>query len=127
MSSNALMRRLYRVVKNDPPIRADFTSNAALGRPLRSGTSEEARRLWGGLSMTDTRERAGTLQRRFPQLGVYIAVLDIPRDGQVRVERTLREPGHHTVWGDPDELLRFVVAVMPLSVSERNESDGSLV
>lgn len=85
------------------------------------------RAVWDGLSMTDTRERAGILQRRFPQLGAYIAVLDIPMDGQILVERTLRETGHHTVWGDPGGLLRCIVAVTPILASERNEGDVNLV
>lgn len=126
-SGIAPMRRLYRVVKSDPPMRTDFTSNAALGRPLRPGSSAEARRLWDGLSVTDTPEGASKLQRRFPQLGAYIAVLDIPMDGQIRVERTLRETGHHTVWGDSGELLRCVVAIVPIPASERNEGNGNLV
>lgn len=63
--------------------------------------------------MMDTPERARTLQRRFPRLGTYIAVLDILRDGSFRIERTLREPGHHTVWGDPERLLGVVIAVLP--------------
>lgn len=77
--------------------------------------------------MMDTRERAGMLQRRFPQLGAYIAVVDIPMDGRIRVERTLREPGHHTIWGDADGLLRCVVAVTPIPVSGRSDNDGGLV
>jgi len=89
--------------------------------------TEAARRLWDGLSMTDTRERAAMLQRRFPQLGAFIAVLDIATNGEIRVERTLREPGHHTIWGDPDELLRCVVAVTPIPASGRSDDDGNLV
>jgi hypothetical protein len=77
--------------------------------------------------MMDTRERADTLQRRFPRLGAYIAVLNIPIDSGIRVERTLREPGHHTVWGDPGELLQCVVAVMPMPASGRSDENGGLV
>ncbi len=112
MSGIAPTRRHYRIVKSDPPTLMDFTSNAALGRPLRSGSSEEARYLWSGLSVMETQEQARTLQRRFPRLGAYIAVLDIPVDDLIRIERTLREPGHHTIWGEPDELLRAIVAVI---------------
>jgi hypothetical protein len=127
VSGVAPVCRLYRIVKSDQPTEVDFTANDALGRPLRADSSDEARRLLNGLSMMDRQERAATLQRRFPLLGAYIAVVDIPMEGKIRIERTLREPGHHTVWGDPSELLRCVVAVTPIPASGRSEGNGSLV
>jgi hypothetical protein len=48
--------------------------------------------------------------RSFPNLGTHIAVLHIPDDAPVRVERT-RGPGHFTVWADPAVLLSYVIAV----------------
>lgn len=39
-------------------------------------------------------------------------MLDIPPD--VRIEATLWK-GHYTVWAEPDELLAWVIEVVPLT------------
>src|SRR5262245_56113836 len=105
MSNTGSTRRLYRIVKGDPPTPTAFTTLSGPGRALRPVASAGARRLWHGLSMMDTLERVRALRRRIPMLGASIAALDIPWRDRIRIERTLREPGHHTVWGDPDELV----------------------
>jgi hypothetical protein len=46
-------------------------------------------------------------------LGRYIALLELPRDSPVQIERTLGA-GHHTIWGAPEVLLAAVVAVVPV-------------
>ena len=107
------VRTFYRVVKTDPPALADFTSNAARGRPLPD-PSPETRRLWAGLSVNATEAQARRRARQYPTLGAHIARLELPADAPVRVERTTRIPGHHTLWGEPAVLLGCVVAVVPV-------------
>lgn len=48
------------------------------------------------------------------RLGSFVAEVRIPEHARtsVRWERTIpANPGHYTLWGDPDELLGYVVHV----------------
>jgi len=103
-------RVLFRIVLTDPPTLFDFTSKAALGITCRD-PNPDVRRLWSGLSMFATEAQVRRTARRFPILGAFIAVLQIPDVPRVVVERTLG-PGHHTVWGSPDYLVVSVVSVI---------------
>lgn len=113
-SSRAVARAFHRIVRTNRPTTLDFTSNAALGRPLRD-PSPEARRLWDGISVSATEAQARRRARQYPMLGRFIARLEIPDGAPVRVERTTRVPGHYTLWGDPAVLLWYVVAVQPVA------------
>jgi hypothetical protein len=107
------LRAFYRIVLTDPPTPVDFTSFAALGRrPRRADSNVD--RLWDGLSMYDTEERARQKARQLPYLGGYLARVMISIGAPFRVERTLASPGHHTVWGDPTALLNCVTGVVPV-------------
>jgi hypothetical protein len=103
---------LYRIVRSNPPSREDFLSNAARGRRLESPTTERLR-LWAGLSSWATFAQAVRSARRHSGSGGYVATLIILDDAAIQVERTLG-PGHHTIWGDPDELLGCIAAVEPV-------------
>ena len=105
--------RLFRVVKNSPSTRFDMLSRKALGIQPQHPTAK-ALRLWDGLSMNRTREQAAQLGTISPWLGQFIAELHVPLDGSVRYELDNGRGGHCTVWGDPDVLLKLVVAVAPL-------------
>jgi len=105
---------LHRIVRSNPPSLVDFTSGAALGHPL-AHASPETFSLHAGLSAFRTIHQARAMARRNPRLGPFIAVLDIPDDGAIRVERTTHRPGHYTVWGAPDTILECVIAVSPVS------------
>jgi hypothetical protein len=108
------VRTVYRIVRNNPPTLADFTSNAAKGLPLRDD-SPEMRRLWDGISVYATEAQARNKATQFPYLGAYLARLDVPDGAAVRIERTIRNSrGHHTLWGNPADLLRCVVVILPL-------------
>lgn len=107
------VRTFYRIVRTDPPTLTDFTSAKMLGK-VRPTDDLEALRLADGLSVFRTEAQAQRHARRMPMLGVYIAEVATPSDAPVRSERTLRTPGHHTLWGSPAFLLacvRRVVAV----------------
>jgi hypothetical protein len=108
-----MARTFFRITLTDPPSLADFTSPSAKGRTPRDN-DPEARRLWDGVSVFATETQARNQAKDFPLLGGYIAQVDVPDDAPVRVERTLRTRGHHTVWADPQVLLRHVVSVEPV-------------
>jgi hypothetical protein len=112
----------FRVVKSHPPTREDFLSAAALGRRLR-GSNPELRRLFDGISVTDSLQQARQTAADFPRLGRFIATLVIPTGAPVRWEQTLRE-GHYTIWAEPDLLLRLVTEVVP--ARPETDSDGLL-
>jgi hypothetical protein len=108
------MVSFYRIVRSSPPTLQDFTSNSALGRVLRD-PDPERQHLWHGISVNATASQARTRARDFPALGRWIARLDIPSDAPVVWARTLpNSRGHHTLWGEPDVLLRCVVDVAPV-------------
>lgn len=104
-------RLLHRIVRSDPPTRDDFVSQAARDRPVPDDPRDV--RVWDGVSVYSTAAQARRKRRTSPVLGSWIAVLSVPLDGSVRVERT-RGAGHHTIWGDPATLLALVVAVEPV-------------
>ena len=106
------MPTFYRVTMTDPPTVADFRSDKERGRP--APRTPELLPLWDGLSVLDSEAGAREIGRRFPANGSFIAVLDIPDDGAIRYRRTLRRPGHFTLWGDAAAILarvQFVVTV----------------
>lgn len=109
----APVRRFYRIVKTDPPRLEDFLSNQARGI-TPPDTKSLTLWVWTCISVYATSAQAHRMARRYPRHGTLMAVLEIEPEAPVQVERTLSTPGHHTIWGDPTELLRRVVAVEPL-------------
>ena len=104
---------LHRITGN-PAEREHLLSRDAQGVPAPKDT-DEARRLNAGVSMYATLEQARKKAQAFPFLGDHIACLEIPDDAPVQIERTLPgSRGHYTIWGDPDELLRYVVSIVPV-------------
>ncbi len=64
--------------------------------------------------MFETSEQARAKAIAFPAQGAFIAALAIPDDGRITYGRTGRTDGtagHHTLWGDPDEMVRCVASV----------------
>jgi hypothetical protein len=104
----------YRIVPTDSPTVHDFNADEALGIPI-IGDDPERIRLGSGISVYSTQNQARRKAQDLPHLGNYIAVLDVPDEGVLRVERTTRSRGHHTLWGDPEAILAWVVAVRPVS------------
>ena len=111
--SSSVARSFFRIVKTDPPTLRDFLSDRERGRP--QPRDSELRRLHDGLSVYATLAQARRKARAFPVLGRHVAELRIPPDAPIRYERTLLgSAGHHTIWGEPDELRRCVVSVDPV-------------
>jgi len=112
-----MARAFYRIARTNPPTHRDFLSNQARQREPRPGSPDELRQVWDGLSVHETEAQSRRQAREFPRLGSYIAEMRIPDQpaGPIRWQRTFsRNPGHYTLWGDPDELLAFVVSIVPV-------------
>ena len=103
----------YRIVQSDPPVLADFLSEAAQGRPPR-GDDPELLRVHDGISVWTTETQARNRARTYPWIGRFIARLELPEQPDVRWERTFSTRGHYTVWGPPETLLARVVNVQPV-------------
>jgi hypothetical protein len=110
--SGAVARVFYRIVKTDPPMLLDFTSNQAQGKqPPRD---PQKQRLWDGISVYEAEEQARATARRFPALGSYIVAVEIPAGSPGHFERTLKSAGHYMLWGGADYLLARVVSAVPV-------------
>jgi hypothetical protein len=106
----------FRIVKTNPPQPDDFTSNRDKGLPQR-GAEVGDPSLWTGISLYDSRDRAARQARRY-RLGGYVATLDIPdstSSDSDQVRKTLGDPHHYTLWGEPAHVLSLVVRVDPVS------------
>lgn len=111
MRQSTRPRIVFRIVRHDPPVPEDFTPASSAGAPPHARRAVDPR-LSTGISVLATERQALARARRYPGLGTYVAELELPAN--VPVERTLRTRGHHTVWADPDELLRAVRRVIRL-------------
>lgn len=90
---------LWRITAGVEPVKADFLSMAALGDPNRGPAI-----LTLGVSMFSTREQAEQVRDRFRR-GQHVVAVRLPGGHGFSLARTGRTPGHHTVWGTPDDLL----------------------
>lgn len=98
----------YRISKTNPPTLKDFQSNEAQGKPPLRALSPQQAHLWTGLSVYDSEEQALRTAREYPDLGSFIAEIELPETGNpFRIERT-GSRGHHTLWGDTETLLSLV-------------------
>jgi hypothetical protein len=104
----ARVRIFYRVVKTNPPTRDDFRSYLALGKPLLNPTPRRLR-AWAGVSVYDTEVTASAKAQDF-NLGPFVAELNVPDDAPIEAEGP-GQSGHYNLYGDPDDLLQFVVSV----------------
>lgn len=104
---------LYRIAQSNPTTEHDFTSQQALGRPLRFRTAK-ALRLWSGVSVYRNRRDAESLATDSPHLGRFVAELRVPLDGSIRIELDNGRHGHCTIWGAPEVLMKLVVRVWPI-------------
>jgi len=81
-------------------------SNKALGKTLRNERDGE---IHDGLSvhhtLSQSRNHAQAF-RRNPFVG--IAILEIPEGSGMPWKRTGPSEGHHTLWAEPEDLIRYV-------------------
>jgi hypothetical protein len=105
---------VYYLLRNNPPLTDEFLSRAARGLPVSSDPVAER---WAtGVSMNAASDQVRATAARFVRTRWrFIAALDLPTDGQrIQIQRTSGSLGHFTIWGDPDELQRCMVAVSPI-------------
>ena len=115
MSETPNTRRLWRIVKTNPPTRDDFVSPAERGEPPPDDS--ELARLKRGLSMYATEAQARRNARHYRNLGPFLAAVDVPLDGRCEIERTLNAPGHYTVWGEAALLHDAVALLRPVTAN----------
>ena len=78
--------------------------------------------MWSGISVFATHRQASRKAHDFPFLGSYIATIEIEDGGPIRYARTgPRSPGHHTLWGEPAQILQRVRATV--TVRETDDSE----
>jgi hypothetical protein len=107
-------RVLYRLIQTASPTLRDFLSHQALGiEPLRP-LSARGRDRWRGLSHHDTLDAARAKGSQSPWLGHYVAEVRVPAGAAIRIEQTVHDPTHYTLWADPAALLSWVVSVTPV-------------
>ncbi len=103
--------RLYRFVASNPPTRDDFRSKEALG--VECPDDETLARCWSGISCFATEVQLRSHEKYF-HAATAIAVIEVTDECDVRVERTTKSRGHHTVWGEPERILSLVIELIPL-------------
>ena len=103
--------KFYRLVRSNPPTLDDVTSQKAKGVPMARPDPEVAL-LWDGISVYATVTQARNQARAKPWLGAYIAELAISEGERITFRRTGTGRGHHTLWGDPVELLACLTRIV---------------
>lgn len=88
-------QRVWRLVKNDPPIERDFQNHVERGKRRDSDAC-----LRCGLSVMNTEESARHLQEMMSFLGKYVASARLTPDRGL-IRQTTKRQSHHTWW--PDE------------------------
>ncbi len=100
---------LFRVAKNNPARTTDFLSECQLGRPPRADETTEDLLSWLGISIWATEAQARAKAVRWPSLGRYIAVLDLPASPSIVIRRTFpASRGHHTIWSTATQVANSV-------------------
>jgi hypothetical protein len=72
----------------------------------------------------DTLEQARAIAQRNRKQGNSIAEMTIPVNGPIAYERWGKNPGHHILWGDPDECLARVTNIFPVFPAAEEPNDG---
>ena len=99
--------RLYRIVRDQQAGWDNFISDEAKGAVWRPEQQADPR-LYRGISMFSSRERASERAVRWPRLGAWLAELVLPKAGYIEVHKTLSDPTHYTVIGLPRILAQLV-------------------
>jgi hypothetical protein len=106
-----MARTYFRLVRSDPPTRGDFLSLLELGRG-RPGASSGEIHLLRGVSMFEREDQARALALERSTRFEHVAEILVP--DVVRVDRQGRRAGHVNVYAPADDLLKWVVRVVPV-------------
>jgi len=109
-------RSFFRLVETDPPTRDAFRSYYDRGL-TPPGASPRQIHLHRGVSVFETEEQTRARASQMATPYKYIAEVAIPEG--VHVERQGRREGHHNVYAAPDDLLRWIVRVIPVRLESR--------
>lgn len=110
---NALPQTFYRIVKADPPTLRDFMSLQELGQCPRNPNDPEVLRRWDKVSVWADERRARQWARAHPQLGAYIAQIELPDTSGIAAERS-GPIGHYSLTARAEELWQYVRSVVPV-------------
>lgn len=113
LAADAEPRRVFRIVKSDPPTLDDFASAYVLGRPKARGIQLRSTAVQMALSVMQTLDQAASRAIQFPQIGGHVAELDL-RGGEGFAIASTVEPGHLSLWGTAVKLDAAVVDVYPV-------------
>jgi hypothetical protein len=107
---------LYRIVKSANPsddgFDRAFRSSYELGKRPRH-IADRLAVVHMGLSMFETLSKARRTARAFPPIGAWVARVDLlPGEGFCGARTG--QPGHWTIWGRPDQLVRAVADIVPV-------------
>jgi hypothetical protein len=81
-------------------------------------------RTYDGVSVFEMSAQVRAAAIRFPMLGTHTAEWVIPEDAALHIERTVvNQPGHHTLWGNPDEMFGYVERIIAISNKEQEHED----
>jgi hypothetical protein len=101
-------RPLFRKLIGRDPAKNDFKGDQARGRPFVP--EDEAWIEHTGLSLYDDAMLAARIGVKYP---AYVAEVRLPEGAGCSFAKTAG-PGHHTIWGRPDDLFDGVVALYRL-------------
>lgn len=90
-------RLYFRVLDSENLAVTDFMSAKEKGEPLRLPHTSDRLRLWEGVSVFDSLDAARSLARRRQPPRRWIAVLRVQETVGIHIEKTGRNPSHHTV------------------------------
>ena len=119
LSENAMAHTCYRITRTSKPTAEDFLSYLALGRRPRQRDAASMRQA-AGVSVFETEDQARTNARKYPHLGAYIVRLEIPDDAEITIDPVHnKQTGHHNIYGEPAEMLRYVVPpILPVEPTQ---------
>ena len=97
----------YRAARYNPPDRRDYLSDDEAGSP-RADWEEDRHRhgfsVWKSKADARGIVRLQVRRRRWPK--GFVAEIFLPGDGSITVERSGPSKGHHTLYGDADDVVR---------------------
>jgi hypothetical protein len=107
---------VFRITKSDQPdddaLLDSFKSNYELGRKPRRAEIKSTP-VHMGISVYLALERAADLARALPQIGEYVARVELRPEIGAAFALTA-EPGHLTVWGRPLQLRAAIADIVPV-------------
>lgn len=103
------MPTVYRSLAGASPALGDFTSRKALGHSQR--LPHETEEKWSGVSVYNNEAQCCKNENKFSFTGSS-AEIEVEEDGPITYSKT-GSNGHRTLWGEPAEMLKRVVQVIP--------------